>query len=390
MSIAFLKKIHNDLLSDNDAIGDLLKFPVALPHRPSVRSTDLPPIVKYMMDRNPDIARAIAIRPDLINRLRQHPYLVHPLTRALSAVAKSYCSAIEETNRAYRDRIERYESLRLEDCAPTWLKGYRVKLYNDVFLRDERMRTLLADSHDDLTAGSAYKDRHPVGSYDRCYYVILGGGIGFLVLSGSPPSTKGKVEICFSGNGKELMMELKVELPETPRFQAETRSLFKGRINQSIRNSLDQYWDGIRIGFMTEAPKESDQLPQVSPLTLAGRLHGYKEREIPYYHGSAFSGPEVWIDISSNRLAWVPSEWKHMENHPGSWIMAIVQMLSPMANNGSTKALQHRLRDLSSHRWRGQFKARDKRAPALPPRLNRNPEWSDVDPQADRPMNEAQ
>lgn len=385
VSMSFFKKIYNDLFSDNNVISEFLKIPVELPERPRVRSMDLPPVVERMLDAGPELARAIAVCPDLIDRLCRTPHLAEPLEAALNEIAESYRRTIEETNRAYRTRIEQNESLRLEDCALTWLKEYRARQYNDVFLRHDGMRSLLVNSENDLTVGTEFKGRHPDIAFDRCYYVMLDGGIGCLVLSGSPLGTEGKIDICIDND----YLELKMELPETPFFQPETKILFKSEVQPGILKFLREYRDGVLIGFMPEAPKEPNQLPVLSPLVLEGRIQGYQDRKIPYNYGAS-SSPEFWIDVSLNRAAWVPSEWQHMQNHPGSRIIAVVQMLSPMSSNGSKKALQHRLRDLSSKMWTSWFVNRNKRAPAPPAPLSRIPEWADVELHADRPMNEAQ
>ncbi|ANY84556.1 hypothetical protein BB934_40940 (plasmid) [Microvirga ossetica] len=384
--MTFFKKIYNDLFSDNNVISKLLLNPVELPELPDVRSMRLPQVVEGMLDAYPDFARAIAVSPGLIDRLCRTPRLVHPLEAALKEIAEGYRRAIEETNRVIRTRIEQNESLRLGDCAPTWLKGYRARQYNDVFLRHDKMKSLLANSENDLTAGSEFKGQHPDMSYDRCYYVVLDGGIGWLVLSGSPIGVEGKIDICLGTK----WLELKTELPETPFFRAETKTLFKSEVNQNIVDTLRQYWDGIRIGFMPEAPKEPNQLPETLPLSRKGCIQEYKERKIPYYSGAAHSGPEFWIDVHSNMLAWVPSEWQHMRNYPGSQVMGVVQMLSPMSGDGSTRSLQHRLRELSCERWTRWFLSWKKRAPAPPARLDRIPGWADVELHINRPMNEAQ
>ncbi|WP_262272290.1 hypothetical protein [Microvirga yunnanensis] len=384
--MAFFKKIYNDLFSDNDIICEFLKTPVDLPEAPSLGSMELPPNVKRMLEFHPEIAHAIAASPGLVDRLCRNPYLVRPLVTALDQIENSYRRAIEETNKVIRTRIEQNESLRVNKCERTWLKEYRATQYNDVFQRHDKMKSLLANSENDLTAGSEFKKQHPDISYDRCYYVVRDDGIGWLVLSGAPVGIEGKIDISLGENWLELTMEL----PETPFLRAETKTLFKSTINQNILNTLEQYRGRIGIGFMPEAPKGPNQLPRVLPLAPEGRIQGYNEGKMPCYSGAASSCPEFWIDVHANRLAWVPSEWQHMQDRYGSWVIAVVHMLSPMSGNGPTKALQHRLRDLSCKRWTRWFVHRNKRAPAPPARLDRIPGWADVELQMNRPMNEAQ
>jgi hypothetical protein len=375
--MSFLKTLLAGLGSDNAKIGRLLNTPVEDPALPE-SDGNISPKVSKIISENPRLRYAIKLRPDLVERIDRYPFLADELNYYIGLSIDSYRSIINNKTDYYRKLISDKKKLKYVECVQVWDARFREDLFYKTLKSNEMFSTLCEDAENDVLAGSAFKQGGPSFTFPQCRYALTKEGIGILLLNGEYSEQLDKHYFSISFNSSRMI--IKSILPESAQYRRTENVIFSCSINYSLQSLIEAHSDGVLIGFYSDGETISNKL-------MLGNLEKIKSNGPKYYNNEGITITKFYVDIGSNRVVKLPDEWLKLQNHPGSWVISIAHILFPYSEDGKVKALQHRLRTIVSEIWAKEFTKRKKQVPPLPLPLGHEPNWEDVEREADRPVN---